>query len=117
MKLIIDIPEKIRNYINNYTPIGVGYCFPDEIVKIIKNGILIPDNAHAVKHSKPYLEHGEWISEKVDKEDWKGYKRQYYQPISCSKCHSPNYYKSTYCPNCGRRMVELQESEKIRKYE
>lgn len=52
-----------------------------------------------------YLEQGEWISEKVDGEDWKGCKRQYYQPISCSKCHSPNHYKSTYCPNCGARMV------------
>ena len=54
---------------------------------------------------------GKWISEKVDGEDWKGCKRQYYQPISCSKCHSPNHYKSNYCPNCGAKMVEPKESE------
>ena len=47
---------------------------------------------------------GKWISEKVDGEDWKGCKRQYYQPISCSKCHSPNIYKTNYCPNCGEKM-------------
>ena len=57
--------------------------------------------------------HGEWISEKVDGEDWKGCKRQYYQPISCSKCHSPNHYKSAYCPNCGAKMFEQQESEEV----
>ena len=57
---------------------------------------------------QPKTEHGKWISEMVDGEDWKGCKRQYYQPISCSKCHSPNLYKSTYCPNCGAKM---QESE------
>ena len=49
-------------------------------------------------------EYGEWISEIVEGEDWKGCKRQYYQPISCSKCHSSNHRKSTYCPNCGRKM-------------
>ena len=60
---------------------------------------------------QPKVKIGEWVSEKVDGEDWKGCKRQYYQPISCSKCHSPNHYKSIYCPNCGARMVKPQESE------
>lgn len=54
-------------------------------------------------------EPGQWISEKVDGEDWKGCKRQYYQPISCSKCHSPNHYKSPYCPHCGAKMVDPPE--------
>ena len=55
---------------------------------------------------------GEWISEMVYGVDWKGCKREYYQPISCSKCHKPNHCKSTYCPNCGALMVNSQESAK-----
>jgi len=53
---------------------------------------------------------GKWISEIVYAEDWKCCKWQYYQPISCSKCHSPNHYKSTYCPNCGA-LMERSEDE------
>jgi len=75
------------------------------------------DTVYAVRMSdirqlspvNPHLEHGEWISEKVEGKDWKGCKRHYYQPISCSKCHSPNHYKSAYCPNCGAKM----ESEEV----
>ena len=66
---------------------------------------------HKVKHGEPYLERGKWISELVEREDWKGCKRKYYQPISCSKCHSPNYYKSNYCPNCGDGKENLSEYE------
>ena len=54
-------------------------------------------------------EYGEWISEMVEGEDWKGCKRHYYQPISCSKCHSPNHCKSIYCPKCGRKMKGAEE--------
>ena len=48
MKLIIDIPEKIEEYIKDYIPIGAGnnvFCYPDEIVRAIQNGTPIPDNA------------------------------------------------------------------------
>ena len=48
MKLIIDIPEKIEEYIKDYIPIGAGdhvFCYPDEIVRTIQNGTPIPDNA------------------------------------------------------------------------
>ena len=48
MKLIIDIPEKIEEYIKDYIPIGAGnnvFCYPDEIVRMIQNGIPIPENA------------------------------------------------------------------------
>ena len=47
MKLIIDIPEKIEEYIKDYIPIGAGnnvFCYPDEIVRMIQNGTPIPDN-------------------------------------------------------------------------
>lgn len=48
MKLIIDIPKKIEEYIKDYIPIGAGdnvFCYPDEIVRMIQNGTPIPDNA------------------------------------------------------------------------
>ena len=48
MKRIIDINEKINEYIEQYIPIGGGdhiFCYPDQIVEMIKNGIPIPDNA------------------------------------------------------------------------
>ena len=48
MKLIIDIPEKIEEYIKDYIQIGAGnnvFCYPDEIVRVIQNGTPIPDNA------------------------------------------------------------------------
>ena len=48
MKLIIDVPEKIEEYIKDYIPIGAGnnvFCYPDEIARMIQNGTPIPDNA------------------------------------------------------------------------
>ena len=51
MKLIIDIPEKIEEYIKDYIPIGAGdnvFCYPDEIVRVIQNGTPIPDNVPTV---------------------------------------------------------------------
>lgn len=41
MKLIVDIPDEIRDYVDHYIPIGDGkhYCYLDEIVKMIKNGV------------------------------------------------------------------------------
>ncbi len=101
MQIVIDIPEKVKEIFDNATKddiYGNYYDFNSIIGNAIKNG-------------KPYLDYGQWISEKVDGEDWKGCKKQFYQPISCSKCHSPSYYKSNYCPNCGIKMVEPQESE------
>ena len=48
MKRIIDIPKKIEEYIKDYIPIGAGdngFCYPDEIVRMIQNGTPILDNA------------------------------------------------------------------------
>ena len=78
-----------------------------EVMKAYKDAVKIEAFDVAIKALEEPS--GEWISELVDGEDWKGCKRQYYQPISCSKCHSPSFYKSTYCPNCGAKMVEPQE--------
>lgn len=51
MKILIDIPEKIEEYIKDYIPIGAGnnvFCYPDEIVRMIQNGTPIPDNVPTV---------------------------------------------------------------------
>lgn len=52
------------------------------------------------------VKRGEWISELVEKEDWKGRKRQYFNPCSCSICHEPSPIHSNYnyCPHCGAKM-------------
>ena len=47
---------------------------------------------------------GEWRSELVKKCDWKGKKRDYYQPNSCSLCHEAVVKRTPYCPNCGAKM-------------
>lgn len=51
---------------------------------------------------------GEWVEEIVKKCDWKGKKRDYYQPHSCSKCHTPDPGdgKSNFCPQCGAPMTD-----------
>jgi len=52
------------------------------------------------------VRHGEWISEIIKAQDWKGRARDYYQPHSCSICHKPDPCQgvSNYCPNCGAKM-------------
>ncbi len=51
---------------------------------------------------------GEWREEIVNKCDWKGKKREYYQPHSCSKCHraDPGEGKSKFCSHCGAPMTD-----------
>ena len=51
---------------------------------------------------------GEWAEEIVKKCDWKGKKRDYYQPHSCSKCHTPDpgNGKSNFCSKCGAPMTD-----------
>lgn len=52
--------------------------------------------------------HAHWVSEIVKKCDWKGQKRDYYQPYSCPVCHTPDPRKgeSKYCSECGAHMDE-----------
>lgn len=51
---------------------------------------------------------GEWREEIVNKCDWKGKKREYYQPHSCSECHraDPGEGKSKFCSHCGAPMTD-----------
>lgn len=50
--------------------------------------------------------HARWISEIVKRCDWKGQKRDCYQPYSCPVCHTPDLRKgeSRYCSECGAKM-------------
>ena len=52
--------------------------------------------------------HARWISEIVKKPDWKGQEREYYQPHSCSHCHTadPRRGESRFCSECGAIMDE-----------
>ena len=55
---------------------------------------------------KPQPKTGHWIETDSDDSCW----------YMCSECHRRTDDKSDYCPNCGRRMVEPQESESKRYY-
>lgn len=50
-------------------------------------------------HAEPKT--GHWIHRKMDNECWE----------ECSECHVERAYPTLYCPDCGCRMVEPQESE------
>lgn len=50
------------------------------------------------------VKRGKWISEKVQKKDWKGIERSYFQPNSCSVCHIGVAVRTKFCPNCGSKM-------------
>lgn len=53
--------------------------------------------------------HATFVSELVKKEDWKGKMQSYYQPNSCSNCHTALTGKENFCPNCGADMREGRE--------
>ena len=61
MKLIITIPKG-------------KYCYIQELEQGNTDYATTRMLYHAVKHGKPYFEHGERISEKVDGENCKGCK-------------------------------------------
>ena len=50
------------------------------------------------------VKHGQFVSELVKKCDWKGKPQNYYQPHSCSCCHTALKGTENYCPNCGAKM-------------
>ena len=57
------------------------------------------------------VRHGKWISELVERCDWRGKKQKYYQPISCNLCHNAVLERTNYCPNCGAKMDGKGEGE------
>lgn len=50
------------------------------------------------------VKHGKWISELVERCDWRGRKQKYYQPNSCSLCHKAVLERTNFCPDCGAKM-------------
>ena len=88
MKLVIDISEYNREWINN------GYRIPQEINQ---------DIAKAIVNGEPARKTGKWIF------DGDCYK--------CNKCGAvygwwADSQTSNYCPNCGARMSEGEEDER-----
>ena len=50
------------------------------------------------------VRHGKWRSEIVKITDWRGKEQSYYQPNSCSICHTGLRVRTNFCPNCGAKM-------------
>ena len=50
------------------------------------------------------VKHGKFIGELVKSCDWSGKSQNYYQPHSCSCCHTPLRGTEKYCSNCGAKM-------------
>lgn len=50
------------------------------------------------------VRHGKFVSELIEKPDWRGIMQNYYQPNSCSCCHTALSGEENYCPNCGAKM-------------
>lgn len=59
--------------------------------------------------------HAKFVSEIIKKPDWKGQMQSYYQPNSCSNCHTALTGKENFCPNCGADMREGGEDGEIYK--
>lgn len=58
----------------------------------------------AIKALEQEPQTGHWIVWDTSSYDW---------TYKCNKCGSIVFKQSNYCPNCGCRMVEPQESEEI----
>ena len=60
-----------------------------------------PEDVEALPSVTPKQMTGHWIHRKMDNECWE----------ECSECHVERAYPTLYCPDCGCKMVEPQESE------
>lgn len=69
--------------------IASGYCHPANITKELKR----------LPPVQPKIKTGHWIEDESEMKVW------------CSECGEDNDNCSKYCPNCGTKMVEPQESE------
>ena len=45
------------------------------------------------------VRHGRWVFEDADVIWW----------WKCSECHSGEMYKTPFCPNCGAKMMDLED--------
>lgn len=95
------------------------YIEKEAVINFIENGLNNPDKTKSFGHDAIEImaevrympaadvvevRHGKWISEIVERCDWRGKKQQYYQPNSCSACHIGLAKKTNFCPNCGAKM-------------
>ena len=123
MRLLIDIPEKIEEYIKDYIPIGAGnnvFCYPDEIVRTIQNGTPIPDNTNILtvtewvdrcrECGKNYVKIPDNASIQVELEG-DGYAdgEFVYDYGKCPKCgwefeEGDKDWEEPYCCHCGQRL-------------
>lgn len=60
--------------------------------------------AHTPTADVQEVRHGKWRSEIVKITDWRGKEQSYYQPNSCSICHTGLRVRTNFCPNCGAKM-------------
>lgn len=97
MKLIIDISEEEYNLIKMKSESNIGGV-SSEAEQVITKGIPLPK--------------GEWVyrEELFDDEDKP---RMAYGCSICGHSIKSVHEKGNYCPNCGARMINPQESEEV----
>ena len=88
MKIVVDIPDEVYDRLKTLNSHGMATGATMYIV----NGTPLPK--------------GHWIE--GSDTDIMGEKVYWY---TCSNCNEDRGQKTNYCPNCGAKMVELQESE------
>lgn len=67
------------------------------------NSVHVIDAINNVPSVNPQEQTGHWIShyDEDSKEGW----------YECDRCHTERAFNTDYCPDCGAKMVEPQESE------
>ena len=103
MKIVIDIPKKQFDEIQKSNFITVGETYAKKLIGYIKKGTPLEQEPKT----------GHWIAQDI---------HNCHTDFKCSECdyiHSFMHLYGkptadyTYCPNCGCRMVEPQESEEV----
>ena len=97
--------KEVLDYLNGYLH-SLGYDNTDLIVNGQRHALInVLEDILTVKAADVQpVKHGQWVSEKVRKPDWKGVEHDYFQPNSCSVCHTGFAVRSNFCPHCGARM-------------
>ena len=99
MKLIIDIPEETYQIIRDTQHLG------DSGEATIENVLI-----RAVEKGEKQRT-GHWIQKlKYEVTDWNALDNLT-KVFVCSECREWQDHKSRYCPSCGAKMVDPQESE------
>ena len=108
MKLIIDIPEQMYQNAKADT-----LCGADIIVKAIKNGIpheTVTEFADRCRECG--AKYGKLLEQEPKIGNWSHDGSHWKNRFICSGCGYKLFDEPTnYCPNCGAKMVEPQESE------